>query len=151
MMHPISNRGSQETSGHWRGMPLVLMVGKAKAMLEGGVTARTRSLCKIASASGVLPAMRLLQGGLEPDLVLMDQSQLGIDCLDAISRLRSLNPGLRIIIFSDFSDPHVIVRAFRLGADDYIKKPIMADELLTRIRKLLANKVSKTQFVTKKK
>jgi DNA-binding NtrC family response regulator len=122
-MHPVLDGDSSETNLEWRGTPLVLMVGEAEEVLDGGITARTKSLCQIAPVSGVLPAMRLLQGGLEPDLVLMDQSQPDIDCLDAISRLRSLNPALRIILFSEATDPQVIVRAFRLGAEDIIPKP----------------------------
>jgi two-component system, NtrC family, response regulator AtoC len=136
-MQPVSKLDSQEASGRWRGSPLVLMVGEAKAMLDGGVTERTKSLCQIASASGVLPAMQLLQGGLEPDLVLMDQSQQDVDCLDAISRLRSLNPGLRIILFSEAVEPHVIVRAFRLGVEDILPKPCDPAMLEKRLESLL--------------
>jgi DNA-binding NtrC family response regulator len=114
------------------------MVGEAKAMLDGEVTEWTRSLFQIASASGVLPAMRLLQGGLEPDLVLMDKVQQDIDCLDAISRLRSLNPDLRIILFSDAADPQVIVRAFRLGVEDILPKPCDLATLEKRLESLLS-------------
>lgn len=136
-MQSISNRDKQESSAQWRGSPLLPVVGEADAMLDGGVTERAKSLYQIASASGVLPAMRLLQGGLEPDLVLMDKSQQGIDCLEAISRLRSLNPGLRIILFSDAADPQLIVRAFRLGVEDILPKPCDPARLEKRLESLL--------------
>jgi DNA-binding NtrC family response regulator len=106
-------------------------------MLDGGVAEWAKSLCHIASASGVLPAMRLLQGGLQPDLVLMDQSQQDIDCLDAISRLRSLNPGLKIILVSEAADPQMIVRAFRMGAEDILPKPCSPAVLQKRLESLV--------------
>ena len=73
--------------------------------------------------------------------------------LEVVSKLRNdeAKRHVGIMVVSSVGNEETITEAFRLGADEYIKKPIMADELLTRIRKLLANKNSKTQFITKKK
>lgn len=45
-----------------------------------------------------------------------------------------------IIAISSMTQDEVVAEAFSLGVDDYLKKPLMARELLLRIPKLLANK-----------
>jgi DNA-binding response OmpR family regulator len=76
------------------------------------------------------------------DLVLSDLMMPYANGLEVISRLKN-DPSKRhisIIIVSSVGNEETITEAFRLGADDYLKKPIMAGELLIRIRKLLSNK-----------
>ena len=94
---------------------------------------------------------RLEQG--EYDVVVTDLMMPYANGLEVVSRLRSdeTKRSVGIIVISSVGNEETITEAFRLGADDYLKKPIMAGELLIRIRKLLANKNSKSQLITKKK
>ncbi len=87
------------------------------------------------------------------DIVITDLMMPYANGLEVVSKLRNdeSKRQVGIMVVSSVGNEETITEAFRLGADEYIKKPIMADELLTRIRKLLANKNSKTQFITKKK
>lgn len=89
----------------------------------------------------------------EYDIVVTDLMMPYANGLEVVSRLRS-DPARRhvgIIIVSSVGNEETITEAFRLGADDYLKKPIMAGELLIRIRKLLANRNNNSKLVTKKK
>lgn len=89
----------------------------------------------------------------EYDVVITDLMMPYANGLEVVSRLRS-NPLKRhvgIIVCSSVGNEETITEAFRLGADDYLKKPIMAGELMIRIRKLLANRSSGARLVTKKK
>ena len=89
----------------------------------------------------------------EYDVVVTDLMMPYANGLEVVSRIRtdSNKRNVGIIVVSSVGNEETITEAFRLGADDYLKKPIMAGELLIRIRKLLANKNSKSQLVTKKK
>ncbi len=97
-------------------------------------------------------AFEKLENG-EYDVVVTDLMMPYANGLEVVSRLRSdeTKRNVGIIVISSVGNEENITEAFRLGADDYLKKPIMAGELLIRIRKLLANKNSKSQLVTKKK
>jgi DNA-binding response OmpR family regulator len=89
----------------------------------------------------------------EYDVVITDLMMPYANGLEVVSRLRS-NPLKRhvgIIVCSSVGNEETITEAFRLGADDYLKKPIMAGELMIRIRKLLVNRSSGAKLVTKKK
>ncbi len=94
---------------------------------------------------------KLEQG--EYDVVVTDLMMPYANGLEVVSRRRSdeTKRSVGIIVISSVGNEETITEAFRLGADDYLKKPIMAGELLIRIRKLLANKNSKSQLITKKK
>ena len=87
------------------------------------------------------------------DVVVTDLMMPYANGLEVVSRLRSdeTKRHVGIIVISSVGNEETITEAFRLGADDYLKKPIMAGELLIRIRKLLSNKNSSSQLVTKKK
>ncbi len=54
--------------------------------------------------------------------------------LDALLEIRSLRPFLKIIVMSCNGEPRQVVRAMRLGARDYLQKPIRRAELEQAIR-----------------
>ncbi len=89
----------------------------------------------------------------EYEIVITDLMMPYANGLEVVSRLRSdsTKRHVSIIVVSSVGNEETITEAFRLGADDYLKKPIMAGELLIRIRKLLDNRSGSSKLVTKKK
>lgn len=68
-----------------------------------------------------------------PDLILLDLGLPGMDGTEVIRRLREWS-GTPILVVSARDQEEEKVRAFDLGADDYITKPFGTSELLARIR-----------------
>ncbi|MFV2065236.1 MAG: response regulator transcription factor [Chloroflexota bacterium] len=69
----------------------------------------------------------------EPDLVLLDLSMPGMDGATVCRRLREVSD-TPIIVVSGERDHAATVELLDLGADDYVRKPFRADELLARVR-----------------
>ena len=63
---------------------------------------------------------------LQPDVVMTDIKMPYMDGLELTRRLRSLYPDIRIIIFSGFDEFEYAKEAVRLGAEEYLLKPIAA-------------------------
>lgn len=68
-----------------------------------------------------------------PDLVLLDLAMPGLDGATVCQRMRELSD-TPIVIVSGERDRQATVELLDLGADDYIRKPFRADELLARVR-----------------
>jgi len=78
-----------------------------------------------------------------PDLVITDLSMSGLDGLQVCSRLRQLS-AVPILILSVKGDESTKVKAFELGADDYVSKPFGIAELMARVRALLRRAATTT-------
>jgi two-component system KDP operon response regulator KdpE len=72
-------------------------------------------------------------GDDEPDLVLLDLSMPGMDGATVCRRIREISD-TPIIVVSGERDHAATVELLDLGADDYVRKPFGADELLARVR-----------------
>jgi DNA-binding response OmpR family regulator len=133
-------------------MPNILVVEDDDIMLKAIRNILSKDGFNVVTAKDGKEAFDKLDNA-EFDVVVTDLMMPYANGLEVVSRLRNdaskRNTG--IIIVSSVGNEETITEAFRLGADDYLKKPIMAGELLIRIRKLLANRSSKSQLVTKKK
>ena len=133
-------------------MPDILIIEDDEIMLKAIRNILNKDGHTVSTAKDGKEAFEKLDSGTY-DIVITDLMMPYANGLEIVSRIRSdeqkINTG--VIIVSSVGNEETITEAFRLGADDYLKKPIMAGELLMRIRKLIANKTSKTQFVTKKK
>lgn len=79
---------------------------------------------------------RLADGALRPDLMILDVMMPGKDGLTALRDLR-LHHQLPVIMLSARGDPEDRVAGLELGADDYLAKPFLPQELLARMRVLL--------------
>lgn len=73
----------------------------------------------------------------QPDLVLLDIMMPGMDGFECASKLREITPNLPIVFLSARNEPHFKLQGFNSGADDYITKPFLIDELVARIRAVL--------------
>jgi signal transduction histidine kinase/PleD family two-component response regulator len=75
----------------------------------------------------------------KPDLVMLDVMMPGMDGFQTAELLRSeaQTSMVPIIFLSAKGETADKVRAFRLGAEDYVVKPFIAAELVARVRKAL--------------
>jgi len=78
---------------------------------------------------------------LHPDLIILDVMMPHIDGWDVCTRLRELTD-VPILMLTARAAEADMLRAFTLGADDYLKKPFSRAELEARIRALLRRKNS---------
>ena len=74
---------------------------------------------------------------IKPDLVLCDYRLGDLDGSQVIQRAKEIDPGISIIIITGYSDIRVAVHVMKLGAVDYITKPLIPDEILITIKKAL--------------
>ncbi|MGA8762622.1 MAG: sigma-54 dependent transcriptional regulator [Candidatus Sulfotelmatobacter sp.] len=86
---------------------------------------------KVETASTGEEALRCVEKGLEPDLVLLDVLMPGIDGLETLEQLRQMKPGVKVVMLSCVNDTRKVVQAMRLGAHDYLTKPFQKAELDT--------------------
>jgi PAS domain S-box-containing protein len=67
------------------------------------------------------------------DIVLLDLTLPDVPGLEVLRTLRALGSAAHVIILSGLSAEDDRVRAFELGADDYVVKPFFARELTARV------------------
>ncbi len=73
----------------------------------------------------------------EPDLVLCDVQLPGLDGLELLDRLLRRRPETLVLMITAYATVENAVAAFRRGAQDYLMKPVIFDELLAKIEHLL--------------
>ena len=67
------------------------------------------------------------------DLLVTDLSMPGLSGLDLLQAIRQVDVELPVIMITGFSTEDNAIRALRLGATDFIKKPFDMDKLLQLI------------------
>ena len=75
-----------------------------------------------------------------PDLALLDIWMPGIDGLETLERLKALFPQLIVIMISGHGTIETAVRATKLGAFDFIEKPLSLDKVLITVNNALRMK-----------
>lgn len=69
-----------------------------------------------------------------PDVVLLDMLMPGISGLDALRRIASHYPRVKVILLTGQGSTRSGIEGMRLGAYDYLMKPIRIEELIEKIR-----------------
>src|SRR5229473_214022 len=71
------------------------------------------------------------------DVALCDVQLPGIDGVELLERLLKINPQTFVLLITAYATVENAVEAFQRGAHDYLMKPILLDEVLSKIRRLL--------------
>lgn len=82
-----------------------------------------------------------------PDLVLLDLAMPGMDGAAVCRAIRETSD-TPIVVVSGEGDRTATVELLDLGADDYVRKPFRADELLARVRAVMRRHAAKGTAVS---
>lgn len=72
-----------------------------------------------------------------PHLMTLDLVMPGMDGITALERIRDGHPEARIIVVSSLAEEEVLLKALRLGASDFVTKPVEPERFLDAVRKAL--------------
>jgi two-component system nitrogen regulation response regulator NtrX len=125
------------------------MSGQAAALLivddDAGVRRAVRDCLRdegytadeLEDGAELLPRLEASQPSL-PDLILLDIVMPGLDGLTALERLRERYPDLPVVMMSGEATIERAVKATRLGAYDFLEKPVTPEKLLVTVERALA-------------
>lgn len=110
---------------------------------------------EVISASNGKIAFEILEKHNDFDLIITDLMLPYYNGLEILQKVKTDSElrDIPVIVISSIGNEEMIKSALNGGADDFVKKPIMAGELIVRINKLINKKDNNNNnfLVTKKK
>ena len=73
----------------------------------------------------------------DPGVVLLDYTLPPVDGSETLERLKQVRPDTPVIVYSGSTEPEVVFRVSKLGAEDYVTTPFQLNDLFTRISRAL--------------
>ncbi len=116
----------------------MLIVDDERTLARTVKTFLTESGYDAEVAGDATKALELLET-LRPDVVFTDLRMPGMGGLELLERIHAFDPAIPVIIMTAYGSIEGAVEAVKLGAFDYLKKPIDLEEL-----KLLADRARET-------
>jgi len=119
-------------------MPRILVVEDNDMILKAICAILKRNGFNVETAYNGKEALEMTEK-VDFSLVITDLMLPYVNGLEIIQKLKSdiTKRNIKIIVLSAIDNELTISEAFKFGADDYILKPVVAIELLNRVRKLL--------------
>ena len=74
-----------------------------------------------------------------PHLVFLDVKMAGMDGMEALKRIREIDPGATVVMISGHATIRTAVEATQLGAYEILEKPLDTDRILVMLRNALSH------------
>jgi DNA-binding NtrC family response regulator len=94
---------------------------------------------QVARAHDARAGLQLLEKE-EPDVVLTDLRMPGMDGIELLSKIKQIRPETMVILMTAYGTVKTAVRAMKLGAEDYLGKPIDVEELEVVLQRAIEKK-----------
>ncbi len=94
---------------------------------------------EVVKAKNGKEALTLMEEGPLPDLVIMDVMMPEMDGITLCRNIRSRFPNnlMPLLVLSGSGDAETVTRAMRAGATDFLSKPILHHDLVTKVKTVL--------------
>ena len=119
--------------------PLVLVVDDEKRVRDSvRVTLEDEGFSILEAPDGETALTRVATDN--PDVILLDIWMPGMDGIEVLESIRKQDEGLPIIIMSGHGNIETAVKATKLGAYDFLEKPLSTDRMTLVLRNALSQR-----------
>jgi len=116
--------------------PTILAVDDEVAILQSLSGILSDEGFEVLTASNGYEALKIIEEE-SPDLVLLDIWMPGIDGVETLQEIKRTNPFLQVVIISGHGTIETAVKATKLGAYDFIEKPLSIEKVVVTINNAL--------------
>ena len=81
------------------------------------------------------------------NMVVTDLVMPGLNGIEVLREAKKRNPEMCVLVLTGYGDMSSAVEALRLGADDYLLKPLDTDELLLRLTEQLEKQIERQKII----
>lgn len=71
----------------------------------------------------------------QPDFVLSDINMVEMSGIELLEKIKAIKPEAIVVMLTAYKSEQYVVEAMKLGANNYLKKPILRDTFVTFLRK----------------
>jgi DNA-binding response OmpR family regulator len=93
---------------------------------------------EVGEAKDGAEGLSLFRDGSTWDAVVLDQRMPGMDGLETLRRLKQLNANSRVVMATAYASIELAVDAMKLGATDFVRKPMTPEVLRNAVTAALA-------------
>lgn len=118
--------------------PISVLIVDDHALVRKGLLALLNvrpEVYVVGEATDGLEAVRLASIQ-HPDVILMDLEMPLLDGIAAIKKIRAAQQESKILVLTSYTDDQRVIAAIRAGANGYVLKTTMPDDLLQAIRRV---------------
>ena len=134
----LNTRETEVTDSHQNVQnPIRVLIVDDHAILRAGVRemlADEEDLQVVGEAGSAEETLQLLNNGTEVDVVILDVTLPGQSGIELLKTLRRDRPDLQILVLSMHPERSFAVRLMRAGANGYVPKMIVPEELVRAVR-----------------
>lgn len=118
-------------------MPTILIVDDAAFMrMRCAKLLKDNGFDVIEAGNGVEAVQKYTEA--RPDAVLLDVTMPEMDGLEALRRIKSVDPNARVAMVTAMGQQAIVMEALKAGARDFVLKPFQPDRILGAVRKILS-------------
>ena len=130
--------------------PLVLVIDDETGSRESMAIALEKAGLKVRTFDDAKRALEYLDTDPGAGLVVSDLKMPGMGGIEFLRAVRERGSDLAVILVTGFGSLETAVEAMRVGADDYLTKPVDLYELRKRVKTLLENRQLKEEVTSLK-
>jgi two-component system chemotaxis response regulator CheY len=124
-------------SGKEDQVPTILIVDDAAFMrMRCAKLLKDNGFDVIEAGNGVEAVQKYTEA--RPDAVLLDVTMPEMDGLEALRRIKSVDPNARVAMVTAMGQQAIVMEALKAGARDFVLKPFQPDRILGAVRKILS-------------
>lgn len=116
--------------------PTILAVDDEATILQSLSGILSDEGFEVLTADNGYEALKIIEDE-SPDLVLLDIWMPGIDGIETLQEIKRTNPFLQVVIISGHGTIETAVKATKLGAYDFIEKPLSIEKIIVTINNAL--------------
>lgn len=117
--------------------PSILLVDDEPSVLRYTKALLEVDNYRVETAGSGEETLQRMRHGPAPSLILLDLVMPGMDGLKTLENCKRIRPEQKILMMSCLSDTGKVVQAIKLGASDYLSKPILLPQLQGAVRRAL--------------
>ena len=125
----------------------VLLVDDESEFVAGLTQRLTQRNCSVTFAHSGKEALAQLEEDKDTEVVILDVKMPGLDGIETLKLIKEKWPLVEVIMLTGHSTIDSAINAIKLGAYDYILKPIEMEDLVSKIEKAASRKRHRDKLI----